>query len=214
MRELLFFSVLELEARGGEFEVVEVEVSGEGEAAVWGGDDRARGHGDEGSAGVAGLDLEAMPEGGGDLAEFALGDEVEVEENEREVAVAEEEVGAFEGLFDFGAAEPDEVAALGIAVGGGVEGVAAIDEGEGEVAFFGEEFGDDEGGSGGVVGRDDFAEMAGREFERGLWGGGFLGNGGAMSGRELLAKLPAELVDLQDAQNMFIRTLFYFESRR
>lgn len=112
-----------------------------------------------------------------------------------------------DGLLGFGAAEPDEVAAFFVAVGGGIEGVAAINESEGEVAFFVEEFGNDEGGSGGLVRGDDFAEVAGGEFERSL-GKGFLGDGGTMSGREFLAKLAAELVDLQDAQNMFIRTLF------
>ena len=45
---------------------------------MWSWDEGARGHGDEGGAGVAGLDFETMPEGGGDLAEFALGDEVEI----------------------------------------------------------------------------------------------------------------------------------------
>ncbi|MFT6241972.1 MAG: hypothetical protein ACJAQT_004073 [Akkermansiaceae bacterium] len=141
--------------------MVEGEAAGEGEAPVWSGNEGARGHGDEGGAGVAGLDFEAMPESGGDLPEFAFGDEVEIEKDEGEVSIAEEEVGALEGLLGFGTAEPDEVAAFFVAVGGGVEGIAAIDEGEREVALFVEEFGDNEGGSGGVVGGDDFAEVAG-----------------------------------------------------
>lgn len=189
--------------------MIETEATGEGEAAVRSGDEGARSQGDEGRAGVARLNFEAMPEGVGDLAEFAFGDEVEIEEDEGEVPIAEEKVGAFEGLLGLGAAEPDEVAALGVAVRAGVEGVSAIDEGEGESAFFGEEFGDDEGGSGGLVGRDDFAEMARGEFEGGLRRG-FCGGWerGAMSGRKLLAKLAAELLYLQDAQNMFNRTCY------
>ncbi|MFT6181899.1 MAG: hypothetical protein ACJA1W_004266, partial [Akkermansiaceae bacterium] len=166
--------------------MVEGEAAGEGEAPVWSGNEGARGHGDEGGAGVAGLDFEAMPESGGDLPEFAFGDEVEIEKDEGEVSIAEEEVGALEGLLGFGTAEPDEVAAFFVAVGGGVEGIAAIDEGEREVALFVEEFGDNEGGSGGVVGGDDFAEVAGGEF-KGSLGEDFLGDGGTMSGRELLA---------------------------
>jgi hypothetical protein len=110
--------------------MVEGEAAGEGEAPVWSGNEGARGHGDEGGAGVAGLDFEAMPESGGDLPEFAFGDEVEIEKDEGEVSIAEEEVGALEGLLGFGTAEPDEVAAFFVAVGGGVEGIAAIDEGE------------------------------------------------------------------------------------
>lgn len=199
--------VLDLERWRGELEVVGGESSGEGESSFWGRDEGARGEGDEGGSGFAGLDLEAMPEGGGDLAELAVRGEVEVEENEGQVAIAEEEVGALQGLGGLGAAKPDEAAAEFVAVGGGVEGVASVDEDEREFAFLGEEFFEDEGGAGGGMGRDDFAEMAGGEFERGLWCGG-VRDGSAMSGRELLAKLAAELVDLQDAQNMFIRTLF------
>ena len=90
-----------------------------------------------------------MPEVGGDLAEFAFADEVEVEEDEGEVTIAQEEVGALEGLRGFVAAEPDEVAAWFVAVGSGVEGVAAIDEGDGEVTGFVEEFRDEEGDAGG-----------------------------------------------------------------
>lgn len=139
---------------------------------------------------------------------------MEIKEDEREVSVTQEEIGAFEGLFGFGTAEPDEVAAFFVPVRGGVEGVATIDESEREVAFFVEEFGNDERGSSGVARGDDFAEMAGGKFERSGLGNGLFGNRCAMSGRELLTKLSAELVDLQDAQNMFIRTLFKYESRR
>lgn len=35
-----------------------------------------------------------------------------------------------------------------------------------------------------------------------------------MSGRELLSKLTAELINLQDAQSVFIRTLILIKSRR
>ena len=65
---------------------------------------------------------------------------MEVEKNEREVAIAQEQVGALQGLLGFGAPKPDEAPATSIAVGGGVEGVASIDKSEREVAFFGEEF--------------------------------------------------------------------------
>ena len=136
--ELLFVGLLELQGGRFELEVIEAEAAAKGDASVRCGDERSWGHGDEGSSGVAGLDFEAMPEGGGDLAELALGDEVEIKKNEGEVAVAEEEIGAFKGLLGFGAAEPDEVAACGIAVRGGVEGVVAIDEGD-EHGRYGEE---------------------------------------------------------------------------
>ena len=103
---------MELEGGLGEFEVIEGEASAEGETTMWRGHEGARGHRDEGGSGVAGLDFEPMPESGGDLTELALGDEVEIENDEWEIAVAQEEVGALEGLLGFGAAEPDEVAAF------------------------------------------------------------------------------------------------------
>jgi len=56
------------------------------------------------------------------------------------------------------------MAAFFISVRSGIKGVAAIDEGEREVAFLVEEFGDDKGGPGGVSWRDDFAEMTGGEL--------------------------------------------------
>jgi hypothetical protein len=79
----------ERERGRGDFEVFQGEATGEGEAAVWSGDQGSRGQGDEGSSGLAGLDFEPMPSGGWGLAEFAFTGEVEVEEDEREVAVAE-----------------------------------------------------------------------------------------------------------------------------
>lgn len=205
---------MELEGGLGEFEVIEGEASAEGETTMRRGHEGARGHRDEGGSGVAGLDFEPMPESGGDLTELALGDEVEIEDDEREISVAQEQVGTLERLLGFGAAEPDEVVAFFVPIRSGIEGVATIDESEGEVAFLLEEFGDDEGGSGGVAWRDDFAEMAGREFQGGGLRRGFFGGRSTMSGRKLLAKLAAELLNLQDAQNVFIRTFFWNESRR
>jgi hypothetical protein len=153
-----------------------------------------------------------MPEGIGDLPEFALGDEVEVEQDEGEISVAREEAGALDRLLGFGATDPHEASAFRASVGGGIEGVASIDESDGEVAFFFKEFGNDEGRSGGLAGGNDFAEVARGEFERGACLL-FDRNGSTMGSRELLAKLTAELVDLKDAQNMFIRTPFKKWSR-
>ena len=156
-----------------------------------------------------------MPESGGDLAEFALGDEVKIEDDQGKVSVAEEEVGALEGLLGFGAAKPDEVTTLFVSVRGGIEGVATINEDEGEVALFREEIGNDEGSSRGLMRSDDFTEVPGGEFEGSLDALRFFDwNRRAMSSRELFAKLTAELVDLLDAQNMFIRTVFEIESSR
>lgn len=213
--QLLAFCVVELEGGRFELEVVERESSGEGEAAVRGWDEWARGHGNESGPRVAGLNFKAMPKSGGDLAELTFGDKVEVEEDEGEVSVAEEKVGALDRLLGFRAANPDEAAAFFVTVRGRVEGVASIDESEGEIAFFGEEFGNDEGGSGGLARGDDFAEMSGGEFEGGLsWGFPGDWDGSAMSGRELFTKLASELINLENAQNMFIRTCFWVESRR
>lgn len=208
------FGLVELEGGLGELQMIERKASVEGEPTMRGGHEGTRGHRNEGGSGIAGLDFEAMPESGGDLAQFAFGDEMEIKEDEREISVTQEEIGALEGLLGFGTAEPDEMAAFFISIRGGIEAVAPIDKGEREVAFFVEELGNDEGGSGGMVWGDDFVEMSGGKFEGSSLMNGLFGNGGTMSGRELLTKLTAELVDLQDAQNMFIRTLIEAESRR
>ena len=206
---------MELEGGRFELEVVERKSPGEGEAAVRGWDEWAGGQGNESGPGVAGLNFKAMPKSRGDLAELTFGDKVEVEEDEGEVSVAEEEVGALDRLLGFRAANPDEAAAFFVTVRGGVEGVAAIDESEGEIAFFGEEFGNDERGSGGLARGDDFAEMTGGEFEGGLSRGrGGDWDGSAMSGRELFTKLASELINLENAQSVFIRTLFLGEVKK
>lgn len=85
-----------------------------------------------------------MPEGGGYLVELAFGYEVQIEKDEREVAITQKEIGALEGLLGFGAAEPDEVATFFVSIRSGVEGVASIDEGDWEVSFLFEELGNDE----------------------------------------------------------------------
>lgn len=108
-------------------------------ALVRGGDEGARGEGDEAGAGFAGLGFKAIPSVLGDLAEFAFASEMEVEDDDGEITVAEEEVGALDGLLDFGAANPEELAALFITVGGGIEAVLAVDEGDGEVLLFRDE---------------------------------------------------------------------------
>lgn len=120
---------------------------------------------------MAGLDFEARPMGGGDLAEFAFADEVEVEEDEGEISVVGEEVGGLEGLGDVVATDPEEASAFLGGVGSWVEGILAIDEGEGEGSVGGEEFGNEESGAGGGGGRDDFAEMTGGEGEIGWFFG-------------------------------------------
>ena len=127
-----------------------VEV-GEGEGvleAVAGGgcgDEGLGGEGEKGGAGAFGKGAEAIPRGGGDGAELVEGGEGAVEEDEGNIAVAQEEVGGLEGFLGVGGSEPEEGATR--MIGGGVEAVARIDEGEGELAgFFFEKLGDEEGG--------------------------------------------------------------------
>ena len=42
-----------------------------------------------------------MPESGGDLTEFTFGNEVKIKDDERQIAIAQQEVGALEGLLGF-----------------------------------------------------------------------------------------------------------------
>jgi hypothetical protein len=198
----------------------EVEGGGEGEVLGGGGDEGAGGEGEEGGAGLTGEVAEAVPRGGGDVVEFDGGGELEIEDEEGEVAVAEEEVGATEGFVGVVAADPEEAGAGGGAVGGGVEGVAAVDEGElGNVERrtlnvecrmlmgFGagletsaprgaEELGEDEGEGGGGSGGGEFGEGAfGEGGEGGAEGGSFDG-AGLVGVREFLTKLLPEILEV------------------
>jgi hypothetical protein len=94
------------------------------------GDEVFGGEGEEGGAGLFGEVAETVPGRGGDLAEFFVGVELEIEDEEGEVAVVEEEVGATEGFFGIAAADPEEAGTGSEPVGGGVEGVAPVDEPE------------------------------------------------------------------------------------
>ena len=93
------------------------------------GEERAGGEDEEGGAGLFGEVAEAVPGGGREDpgTEFAQGDELEIEDEKGEVAVAEEEVGTGEGLGRRVAADPEEAGAGLRAVGGGVEGVRGVD---------------------------------------------------------------------------------------
>lgn len=136
---------------------------------------------EEGDAGLLGEVAEAVPGGGGDFAEFFERVELEIEDEEGEVAIVEKEVGAADGFIGIVTTDPEEAGAGGGAVRGGIEGVAAIDEGERgsvqctvfsiqwgvfsiqwrRVLFALEEFGEDEGESGSGAGGREFGEGAG-----------------------------------------------------
>ena len=92
------------------------------------GDHRARGEDEAGDAG--GLDgaLEAIPLRGGDAAEFGVGIAAEVEDDEREIAIAQEEIGAAEGFIGSAAADPEQAGKHGFASGGGVEMIVPVDQ--------------------------------------------------------------------------------------
>lgn len=79
---------MEMQRGGLELEVIERESAAQRESTMWRGDEGTRGESDEGGTGIAGLNFEAMPKSGGDLAEFTFGSEVEVEENEGEITIA------------------------------------------------------------------------------------------------------------------------------
>ena len=121
---------------------------------------------------------------------------MEVKESEWEVAIAEEEIRALQGLLGFGATKPDEASAPSIAVGGGIKGVPSIDESEREVALFSEEFTKHQRSPGGGGRGHDFAHLSGGKLQgRGL---GFLRfyRSGAMSSREFFPELTPKLLDL------------------
>ena len=162
----------------GEVEVVEGDGVSEGEAESGAGDERRGGEGEEGDVGGFGELAEAVPRGVRDAAELSGGQRGEIEEDEGEVAVAQQEIGGAEGLGGIAATKPEEAGAFLGGEGGGVEAVAGVDQCQRGVGLviLGEQGGDDEGeAAGGVAGRDlgDGAggEVRSSKFEvpRGVW---------------------------------------------
>ena len=88
---------------------------------------------------------------------------MQVEQDEREIAIAKQEVDGLNGLRDFAATDPKEALAFEIAVRGGIEGIASVDQGEGELAFFVEEFGNEQSHALAGMRGDDFVERAALE---------------------------------------------------
>lgn len=71
---------------------------------------------------------EAVPDVGADLLELADGIELQIHEDERQIAIAQEEIGAAEGLIDSAAAYPEEALADVDACRLGIEGTPPIDQ--------------------------------------------------------------------------------------
>jgi hypothetical protein len=173
---------------------------------------------EEGDAGLFGEVAEAVPGRGGDLAEFFERIELEVEDEEGEIAIVEKEVGAADGFLGIVAANPKEAGAGGGAVGSGIEGVTPINETERFAGSRGslfavlsallcgeegspvmlKEFGEDEGEAGGGAGGREFGEGAGREggevrrAANGSWG-----RFGLMRFGELLLQLLAQGLEIR-----------------
>ncbi len=175
--------------------MIETEIPGEGESLFDRGEKRLWSKCQQGGATLVGLVSQAMPGGHGKAFEFASRSEMEIEQDEREIAVAEEEIGTLDGLGNLAATDPEELAAFEVAVRAGVEGIASVDEGEGEIAFLGEEFRNEQ--SHALIGLrgDDFVDATSFEGEAG-GGLGFFGKrGSTMRGGELFAKFPAKFID-------------------
>ena len=98
---------------------------------VGAGDDLSGGECDEGGGGLFGEVAEAEPGGARDFLEFFGFVELQVHEDEREVAVAQEEVGRSDCLGGFAAAYPEELLAEFGAGARGIEAVTAVDENDG-----------------------------------------------------------------------------------
>lgn len=100
-----------------------------GEAKSGTGNERPGRKGEESGAGTAGEVAQAVPGRGRDPAEFPKGVELEVEDDEREVAIAQEKIGTAKRFPAVLAAHPEEAGTGGGAIRGGIEGVVPIDEG-------------------------------------------------------------------------------------
>jgi hypothetical protein len=185
------------------FEVGEGEGGGEGELEGRAGNEMLGCEDEERGAGLLGEVAEAVPRGGGKPAEFLERGELEVENEKREVAVAKEEIGAAEGFLGMVATDPEKAGAGRGAVGGGVEGVAAVDEGErgainGRRGGLLKNFGEDKGEAGGGTGGGKLGEGAGGEGRKAR--GGVNRGGGRfvlMRLRESLPQLTAQVLEIQ-----------------
>ena len=115
----------------GEVEVPEGELAGEREPQGGAGDEGSGGEGEQGAAAGFRQLAEAVPGGGGDAAQLAGGEGGEIEQDEGQVAVAQQQVGGLHGLRGFAAAQPEQAGAFVGGEGGGIEAVAGVDEDEG-----------------------------------------------------------------------------------
>ena len=186
---------LKLQSRRLAFEVIETEIPGEGESLFDRGEKRLWSKREQGGATFACLVSQAMPGGHGKAFEFAGRSEMEIEQDDREIAVAEEEVSALDGLGNLAATDPEELPAFEVAVRAGVEGITSVDEGEWEIAFLGEEFRNEQ--SHALIGLrgDDFVDATAFEGEVGGCLGFFGKRGRTMRGGEFFAKFPAKFID-------------------
>ncbi len=100
----------------GPLQIRKREGGAEGELEGGTGDEMPGREDEEGGAGLSGEVAEAVPGGGGDFAEFFEGVELEIEDEEGKVAVAEEKVGAAERLFGVVATDPKQAGASSGAV--------------------------------------------------------------------------------------------------
>ena len=73
--------------------------------------------------------LQPIPSGGGNFSQFLRRVEHEIEHHEREIAVAQEEVGGFYGVECFRAANPEQMTQPRRSRSGGSKRIAAIDQG-------------------------------------------------------------------------------------
>lgn len=181
----------------GPVEVLEREGIGEDELQGGAGEEGARREDEQCRSGLLGQVAQAVPGRRGNPAEFGERGELEVEDEEGEVAIAQKEVRATEALRDLAAANPQKALTGVGAVRGGVEGVISVDQGKLAclVARRGvvEQLGEQEGEAGSGSGGREFGDGPARE--RGQLAGGGKGRGRlprAVGGGKLFAELLAQ----------------------
>ena len=101
-------------------------VLGAGDHEKWGGNEA-------GDVALGGDALETVPSSVGDFFEIGAEAAAEIEEDDGEVAVAQDEIGGLEELGGVATADPEDVGEEGGIEGLGVEAVRGIDEGDGAV---------------------------------------------------------------------------------
>lgn len=140
---------------------------------------------------------------------------MEIEQNEREIAIAQEEIGTLDRLHRLPAADPEKAATFLRSIRHWIKGIPPINERQREIALLPQKLRDHERSPRAKPRCYEFIERSARKGKRSRVKVKFLWlDNTAVRPRKLLLELLPQVRDLRDLQNMFIRTLLRISSSR